>query len=74
MKKTTLIDHSRVEIVQEENNMPLKNYKDLDLKPEKATQEELEQLRRKYRVSDLFDTSSREFLRKQEEKKSGKNV
>lgn len=74
MKKTTLIDHSRVEIVQEENNMSLKNYKDLDLKPEKATQEELEQLRRKYGVSDLFDTSSREFLHKQEEKKSGKNV
>ena len=54
--------------------MSLKNYKDLDLKPENATQEELEQLRRKYGVSDLFDTSSREFLHKQEEKKSGKNV
>ena len=40
------IDHFRVEIVQEENSMAFEDYKDLDLKPEKATQEEIEQLRK----------------------------
>lgn len=46
MRKTTFIDHFRVEIVQEENSMAFEDYKDLDLKPEKATQEEIEQLRK----------------------------
>lgn len=40
------IDHFRVEIVQEENSMAFEDYKDLDFKPEKATQEEIEQLRK----------------------------
>lgn len=46
MKKATFIDHFRLEIVQEENSMAFEDYKDLDLKPEKATQEEIEQLRK----------------------------
>lgn len=46
MRKTTFIDHFRVEIVQEENSMAFEDYKDLDFKPEKATQEEIEQLRK----------------------------
>ena len=46
MRKATFIDHFRVEIVQEENSMAFEDYKDLDLKPEKATQEEIEQLER----------------------------
>lgn len=50
--------------------MAFEDYKDLDLKPEKATQEEIEQLRKKYGVSEFHDTSlrAREFLRRQEEK------
>lgn len=68
MRKATFIDHFRVEIVQEENSMAFEDYKDLDLKPEKATQEEIEQLRKKYGVSDFYDSSmAREFLRRQEE-------
>jgi len=57
---------------QEENSMAFEDYKDLDLKPEKATQEEIEQLRKKYGVSEFHDTSlrAREFLRRQEEKNS----
>lgn len=67
MRKATFIDHFRVEIVQEENSMAFEDYKDLDLKPEKATQEEIEQLRKKYGVSDFYDSSmAREFLRRQE--------
>lgn len=46
MRKATFIDHFRVEIAQEENSMAFEDYKDLDLKPEKATQEEIEQLRK----------------------------
>ena len=46
MRKTMFIDHFRVEIVQEENSMAFEDYKDLDFKPEKATQEEIEQLRK----------------------------
>lgn len=46
MRKATFIDHFRVEIVQEENSMAFEDYKDSDLKPEKATQEEIEQLRK----------------------------
>ena len=68
MIKATFIDHFRVEIVQEENSMAFEDYKDLDVKPEKATREEIEQLENKYGVSDFCDTSSREFLRRQEEK------
>ncbi len=50
------------------NSMAFEDYKDLDLKPEKATQEEIEQLRKKYGVSDFNDSSmAREFLRRQEE-------
>lgn len=68
MKKATFIDHFRLEIVQEENSMAFEDYKDLDLKPEKATQEEIEQLREKYGVLDFNDSSmAREFLRRQEE-------
>ena len=68
MKKATFIDHFRLEIVQEENSMAFEDYKDLDLKPEKATQEEIEQLRKKYGVLDFNDSSmAREFLRRQEE-------
>ena len=68
MRKATFIDHFRVEIVQEENSMAFEDYKDLDLKPEKATEEEIEQLRKKYGVSDFYDSSmAREFLRRQEE-------
>ena len=53
---------------QEENSMAFEDYKDLDLKPEKATEEEIEQLRKKYGVSDFNDSSmAREFLRRQEE-------
>ena len=48
--------------------MAFEDYKDLDLKPEKATQEEIEQLREKYGVLDFNDSSmAREFLRRQEE-------
>ena len=68
MKKTMRIDHFKVEIVQEGNNMAFKDYKDLDLKPEKATREEIKQLEKKYGVSEFRDTSSREFLSRQEEK------
>ena len=50
--------------------MAFEDYKDLDLKPEKATQEEIKQLEKKYGVSELRDTSSREFLRRQEKKNS----
>lgn len=68
MRKATFIDHFRVEIVQEENSMAFEDYKDLDSKPENATQEEIEQLRKKYGVSDFYDSSmAREFLRRQEE-------
>ena len=72
MKKTMRIDHFKVEIAQDENSMAFEDYKDLDLKPEKATQEEIEQLRKKYGVSEFHDTSLRakEFLRRQEEKNS----
>lgn len=70
MIKATFIDHFRVEIVQEENSMAFEDYKNLDLKPEKATREEIEQLEKKYGVSELRDTSSREFLRRQEKKNS----
>ncbi len=48
--------------------MAFEDYKDLDLKPEKATREEIEQLEKKYGVSEFRDTNSREFLRRQEEK------
>lgn len=48
--------------------MAFEDYKDLDLKPEKATREEIKQLEKKYGVSEFRDTSSREFLRRQEEK------
>ena len=68
MKKAMRIDHFKVEIAQEENSMAFADYKDLDLKPEKATREEIEQLEKKYGVSEFRDTSSREFLRRQEEK------
>lgn len=68
MKKTMRIDHFKVEIVQEENSMAFEDYKDLDLKSEKATREEIEQLEKKYGVSEFRDISSREFLRRQEEK------
>ena len=69
MKKTMRIDHFKVEIAQEENSMAFEDYKDLDLKPEKATQEEIEQLEKKYGVSEFHDTSLRakEFLHRQEE-------
>ena len=68
MKKTMRIDHFKVGIAQEENSMAFEDYKDLYLKPEKATQEEIEQLRKKYGVSDFNDSSmAREFLRRQEE-------
>ena len=52
--------------------MAFEDYKYLDLKPEKATQEEIEQLRKKYGVSEFHDTSLRakEFLSRQEEKNS----
>ena len=68
MRNATFIEHFRVEIVQEENSMAFEDYKDLDLKPEKATREEIKQLEKKYVVSEFRDTSSREFLRRQEEK------
>lgn len=68
MKKTMRIDHFKAEIAQEENSMAFEDYKDLDLKPEKATREEIEQLEKKYGVSEFRDTNSREFLRRQEEK------
>lgn len=48
--------------------MAFEDYKDLDVKPEKATREEIEQLKKKYGVSEFCDISSREFLRRQEEK------
>lgn len=50
--------------------MAFEDYKDLDLKPEKATREEIEQLSKKYGVSEFHDVSSRarEFLRRKEEK------
>lgn len=48
--------------------MAFEDYKDLDLKPEKATREEIKQLEKKYVVSEFRDTSSREFLSRQEEK------
>ena len=48
--------------------MAFEDYKDLDLKPEKATREEIEQLEKKYGVSEFRDTSSREFLRRQEKR------
>ena len=49
--------------------MAFEDYKNLNLKPEKATQEEIEQLEKKYGVSDFNDNSmAREFLRRQEEK------
>lgn len=50
--------------------MAFEDYKDLDLKPEKATREEIEQLEKKYGVSEFRDTSSREFLSRQEKKNS----
>ena len=68
MRKAMFIDHFRGEIVQEENSMAFEDYKDLDLKPEKATREEIKQLEKKYGVSEFRDTSSREFLSRQEEK------
>ena len=49
-------------------SMAFEDYKDLDLKPEKATREEIKQLEKKYGVSEFRDTSSREFLSRQEEK------
>lgn len=54
--------------------MAFEDYKDLDVKPEKATQEEIEQLEKKYGVSEFCDTSSREFLHRQEEKEQLLNV
>ena len=50
--------------------MAFEDYKDLDLKPEKATREEIEQLEKTYGVSEFHDVSSRarEFLRRKEEK------
>ena len=49
--------------------MAFEDYKDLDVKPEKATREEIEQLEKKYGVSDFHDTRLRakEFLHRQEE-------
>ena len=38
--------------------MAFKDYQDLDLKPEKATQEEIEQLSKKYGVSEFYDSSN----------------
>lgn len=48
--------------------MAFEDYQDLDLKPEKATREEIEQLSKKYGVSEFYDSSSRarEFLRRKE--------
>lgn len=50
--------------------MAFEDYKDLDVKPEKATQEEIEQLAKKHGVSEFHDVSSRarEFLRRKEER------
>ena len=48
--------------------MAFEDYKDLDLKPEKATRDESKPLEKKYGVSESRDTSSREFLSRQEEK------
>ena len=48
--------------------MAFEDYKNLDLRPERITQEELEQLEKKYGVK-IRDTSSREFLRRQESTK-----
>ena len=52
--------------------MAFKDYQELDLQPEKATREEIEQLSKKYGVSEFYDSSSRarEFLRRKEKKKS----
>ena len=36
--------------------MAFEDYKDLDVKPEKATREEIEQLEKKYGVSEFRDT------------------
>lgn len=49
--------------------MAFEDYKNLDLKPEKATREEIEYLEKKYGLSEFRDTSSREFLRRQEKRK-----
>lgn len=52
--------------------MAFEDYQKLDLKSEETTQRELEQLRKKYGVSEFYDTSSRarKFLRRQQEKKN----
>ena len=50
--------------------MAFEDYNDLDVKPEKATRDEIEQLEKKYGVSEFRDTSSREFLSRQEKKNS----
>ena len=51
--------------------MAFKDYQDLDLKPEKATREEIEQLSKKYGLSGFYDVSSRgrEFLRRKKKKR-----
>lgn len=48
--------------------MVFEDYKDLDVKPENATKEEIEQLAQKHGVSEFHDVSSRarEFLRRNE--------
>lgn len=50
--------------------MAFEDYKDLDVKPEKARREEIEQIAKKYGISEFHDASSRarEFLRRKEEK------
>ena len=43
--------------------MAFEDYKDLDLKPEKATREEIEQLSKKYGVSEFHDVILRVGIR-----------
>lgn len=54
--------------------MTFEDYKDLDVKPEKATQEEIEQLAKKYEVTEFYDASSRarEFLCRNEKTEANK--
>ena len=50
--------------------MAFEDYKELDLSPEKATQEEVTQLAEKYGVSDFYEdaSKSRKFLYEKEQK------
>lgn len=54
--------------------MAFKDYQGLDLKPEKATREEIEQLSKKYGLSGFYDVSSRkrEILRRNEKRRANK--